>query len=53
MLRRPRRYKKVGSQEIPGVTDKLGIGVQREAWQRLTVLPREYIGHSKHIIPTT
>ena len=27
---------KVGSQEIPGVTSKLGLGVQNEAGQRLT-----------------
>ena len=27
---------KVGSQEIPGVTGKFGLGVQNEAWQRLT-----------------
>jgi len=29
---------KVGSQEIPGVTGKLGLGVPNEAGQRLTVL---------------
>ena len=44
---------KVGSQEIPGVTSKFGLGVQNEAGQRLTVLPREHTGHSKHPIPTT
>ena len=27
---------KVGSQEIPGVTGKVGLGVQNEAEQRLT-----------------
>ena len=27
---------KVGSQETPGVTGKFGLGVQNEAWQRLT-----------------
>ena len=27
---------KVGSQEIPGATGKFGIGVQKEAGQRLT-----------------
>ena len=26
---------KVGSQEIPRITDKFGLGVQYEAWQRL------------------
>ena len=41
---------KVGGQEIPGVTDRLGLGVQNEAEQRLTVLPREYTGHSKNPI---
>ena len=33
---------KVGSQKIPGITDKFGLGVQNEAGQRLIrVLPRE------------
>ena len=27
---------KVGSQEIPGITGKFGLGVQKEAGQRLT-----------------
>ena len=44
---------KVGSQETPGVTGKFGFGVQSEAGQRLTVLPRECTGHSKHPLPTT
>ena len=45
---------KVGSQEIPGVTGKFGLGVQNEAGQRLTrVLPRERTGHSKYPFPTT
>ena len=45
---------KVGSQEIPGVIGKFGLGVQNEAGQRLTrVLPREHSGHSKHPLPTT
>ena len=30
-----------------------GLGVQKEAEQRLTVLPREHTGHSKHPLPTT
>ena len=43
----------VGSQEIPGVTGKFGLGVQNEAGQRLTrVLPREGTGHNKHHLPT-
>ena len=44
---------KVGSQEMPEVTGKFGLGVQIEAGQRLTVLPREHTGHSKHPLPTT
>ena len=44
---------KVGSQEPPGVTGKFGLGVQNEAGQRLTVLPRERAGHSKHPFPIT
>ena len=31
---------KVGSQEIPGVIGKFGLGVQNQAGQRLTFLPR-------------
>ena len=42
---------KVGSQEIPGVTGKFGLRVQNEAGQRLTVLPRECTGRSKHPLP--
>ena len=44
---------KVGSQEIPGVTDRFGLEVQNEAEQRLTVLPREHTCHSKNPLPTT
>ena len=44
---------KVGSQETPEETGKFGFGVQNEAGQRLTVLPREHTGHSKHSLPTT
>ena len=43
---------KVGSQEILRITGKFGLGVQNEARQRLTVLPRECTGHSKHLLPT-
>ena len=32
---------KVGSQEIPGVTDKFGLGVQNEAGQRITEFCQE------------
>ena len=40
---------KIGSQEIPRVTGKFGLGVQNEAGQRLIrVEPRKHIGHSKH-----
>ena len=44
---------KVGSQEIPGVTGKLSLRVQDDAGQRLRILQREHIGHSKHPLPTT
>ena len=44
---------KIGSQEIPGVTGKFGLGVQNEAGQSLTVLSREHTGHSKHSFPST
>ena len=39
---------KVGSQEIPGVTGKFGLGVQNEAGQRLTFCTV----HSKHSLAT-
>ena len=45
---------KVGSQEIRGVIDKFGLGVQK--WSRAKayrVLPRECSSHSKHSLPTT
>ena len=44
---------KVGSQETPGVTGKVGFGMQNETWQRLRVLPRKCTGHRKHRLPTT
>ena len=44
---------KVGSQETLGVTGKFGLGIQNEAGQKLTVLPRKRTGHSKHPLPTT
>ena len=47
------RNAKVGSQETSGVTGKFGLGVQKEAGQRLTVLPRERTSHSKHPFSTT
>ena len=37
----------VGSQEIPGITGKFGLGIQNEAWQSLRVLWREHTGHGK------
>ena len=37
---------KVASQDIPGVAGKFGLGVQNEAGQRLTVLPRKCSGQS-------
>ena len=47
------RNVKIGSQELSGVTGKFGLGVPNEAGQRLTVLPRELTGHTKHPLPTT
>ena len=45
---------KVGSQALPGITGKFGLGVENEAEQRLIrILPRERTGHSKHPLPTT
>ena len=44
---------KVGSQEIPGVTGKFGLGVQNEAGRRLIVLSRECTSHKKHPFPKT
>ena len=32
---------KVGSQEIPGVTDKFGLGIQNEAGQRLRAFAKK------------
>jgi len=32
---------KIGSQEIPGVTGKFGLGVQKQAGQRLTEFCQE------------
>ena len=34
---------KVGSQEIPGITGKFGLGVQNEAGQRLIAFCQEHI----------
>ena len=47
------RDEKVESQEIPGVTGKVGLGVQYEVGPKLTVLSRERTCHSKHSLPTT
>ena len=46
---------KIGSQEIPGVTGKFGLGIQNEAGQRLIEfsVPRECTNHSKQPLPTT
>ena len=44
---------KVGSQEIPGVTGKFGLGVQNEIGQKLTEFCQEHTGHSEHPLPTT
>ena len=45
---------KVGSQEIPEITDKFGLGVQNEAAWRLPVFCQEdTLVISKHPLPTT
>ena len=45
---------KVGSQELPGVAGKFGLGVQKRSRAKANrVLPREHTGHSKHPHPTT
>ena len=45
---------KVGSQEIPGVTGKFGLGVQNEGEKKGNrLLPRERTGQSKHHLLTT
>ena len=44
---------KVGSQEIPGLTGKLGLAVQMNQGKVTRVLPREHTGHCKHPLPTT
>ena len=45
---------KVGSQEIPGVTGKFGLGIQNETGQRLTELCQENtVVYSKHSLPAT
>ena len=43
---------KVGSQKIPGITGKFGLGVPSKA-KASRVLPREHTGHSKQPLPTT
>ena len=44
---------KVGSQEIPGLTGKFGLGVQKSRAKANRDLPREHTGHSKQPLPTT
>ena len=44
----------MGSQEIPRVTGKFGLGVQNEIGAKANnVLLRERTGHSKQPLPTT
>ena len=44
---------KLGSQDIPRITGKYGLGVQNEAEQRLTEFCQESnAGHSKHPFST-
>ena len=44
---------KVGSQEIPGVIGKFGLGVENEAGKVLTEFCQEENWHSKYPLPTT
>ena len=44
---------KVGSQETPGVIDKLAWEYLMKQGKANRVLPRECTGHSKHPLPTT
>ena len=45
---------KVGSQELPGVTGKSGLGEQNEARAKVKlILPRRCTNHSKHPFSTT
>ena len=45
---------KVGSQEVPGITGKRGLGVQNKAGQRLTEFCQENtLVIDKHPLPTT
>ena len=43
----------IRSLEVPGVTDKFGLGVQNEAGQRLIEFCKERTGYSKHPLPAT
>ena len=45
---------KVGSQEIPGVTDKFVLVIRNDTGQRLIeFLPGKCTGHNKNPLPTT
>ena len=44
---------KVGSQEIPGVTGKFGLGIRNEAGQRLIDSVKRTHWYNKHPLPTT
>ena len=45
---------KVGSQEIPGITGKFGLGVLIETGQRLTELCQDNtVVYNKHSLPAT
>ena len=46
-------YAKVGSQEIPGVTGKFGLGVQNEAGQRLIEFCPASICPARQNLPVT
>ena len=45
---------KVGSQEIPEVTGKFGLGSTKRSRSKANrILPKEHTDHSKHPLPTT
>ena len=44
---------KVGSQEIPGVTGKFGLGTEGSRAKANRVLPKEHTAPSKHPLPKT
>ena len=44
---------KVGNQEIPELTGKFSLEYKMNQAKANRILPGEYTGHSKHLLPTT